>query len=207
MSQANWSEYFRSQPVVTVESRSGPPSQAMRWLLDWESWLTLGLVMIVFLSVARSIDAADWVPEMPSLAGVSFLAILAGFFLAKVKAPQGVLHLAALAIGFPVVFLLMLRFIEAPSLRVGAVELWERWGAWIEIVRSGGISSDTMPFVTMVLALTWIAGYLSAWAIFRWHNAWLALVPGGFGLLTNISYLPSQFSADFVVFPSAPCCW
>src|SRR5262245_6807132 len=111
MSQANWSEYIRSRPVASEESQSGPPLRSMRWLLDWESWLTLGLVMIVFLSVARSIDAANWVPQMPSLVGVSFLAILTGFFLAKVNAPQGVLHLAALAIGFLVILLLMLGFI------------------------------------------------------------------------------------------------
>lgn len=193
----NVTEYFRSRPV---ERESGPVPSALRWLLDWESWLTLGLVMLVFLSVARSVDSAEWVPQMPSITGVSFLALLAGFLLAKVHAPQGVLHLAALAIGAVVVYLLTLRFIEAPTFGAGSGEIWDRWGAWIEIVRSGGISSDTMPFVTMVLALSWIAGYLCSWAIFRWQNAWLALVPAGFGLLTNISYQPGQRSAPLVVF-------
>src|SRR5215218_8950136 len=115
----NFTDYFRSPPV-TAERESSPLPAGLRWLLDWESWLTLALVMIVFLSVARSIDA------------------------------QG--------------------------LRSGTEELWDRWAAWIEIVRSGGISSDTMPFVTMVMAFAWIAGYLSSWSIFRWQNAWVALV-------------------------------
>jgi transglutaminase-like putative cysteine protease len=195
----NFTEYFRSPPV-TAERESNPVPPGLRWLLDWESWLTLGLVMIVFLSVARSIDSAEWVPSMPSITGVSFLALLAGFFLAKVKAPQGVLHLAALFLGFVVVVTLSLRFIDAQGFSSGISELWDRWAAWIEIVRSGGISSDTMPFVTMVMAFAWIAGYLSAWSIFRWRNAWVALVPAGFALLTNISYLPGQRHVPFIFF-------
>ena len=194
----NVTEYFRSPPLTARRSDPLPP--AMRRLLDWESWLTLGLVMIVFLSVARSVDSANWVPEMPSITGLSFLALLAGFLLSKVRAPQGVLHLAALALGFIVVYTLTLRFIEAPGLRAGSSEIWDRWAAWIDVVRSGGISSDTMPFVTMVLALYWIAGYLCAWAIFRWQNAWLALVPAGFGLLTNISYQAGQRHTPLIFF-------
>jgi transglutaminase-like putative cysteine protease len=196
----NFTEYFRAPPVTATsqESRLVPP--ALRWLLDWESWLTLALVMVVFLSVARSIDSAGWVPEMPSITGISFLAILTGFVLANVRAPQGILHLIALAIGFGFVYLLTLQFIDAPDLRTGTEEIWDRWAAWIEVVRTGGISSDTMPFVAMVMALAWIAGYLCAWSIFRWQNAWIALVPAGFGLLTNISYQPGQHSTPLWIF-------
>jgi transglutaminase-like putative cysteine protease len=196
----NVTEYFRSPPVTAARRENEPAPPALRWLLDWESWLTLALVMIVFLSVARSIDAAGWVPEMPSVTGISFLAILTGFLLSRIRAPQGLLHLAALAIGLLVVYLLSLSFIDAPGLRDGTSQLWERWGAWIEVVRTGGISSDTMPFVALVMALTWIAGYLCAWSIFRWHNVWIALVPAGFGLLTNISYQPGQQSMPLIIF-------
>jgi transglutaminase-like putative cysteine protease len=196
----NVTEYFRSPPVMAERRDSGPVPPALRWLLDWESWLTLALVMVVFLSVARSIDHAAWVPEMPSTMGISFLALLTGFLLAKVRAPDALLHLIALVLGFFVVYVLSLRFIDATGPQTGTQELWDRWGAWIEVVRTGGISSDTMPFVAMVMAVAWIAGYLCSWAIFRWHNAWLALVPAGFGLLTNISYQPGQQSMPLVIF-------
>lgn len=196
----NVTEYFRSPPVTAARREPGPVPSGLRWLLDWESWLTLALVMIVFLSVARSIDAAGWVPEMPSVMGISFLALLTGFVLAKIRAPDAVLHLVALVLGFIVVYILTLRFIDAAGPRSGTEELWDRWGAWIEVVRTGGISSDTMPFVAMVMALAWIAGYLCSWSIFRWQNAWLALVPAGFGLLTNISYQPGQQSMPLVIF-------
>lgn len=197
---ANWSEYIRSRPLVTQPGEPKQASPMMRALLDWESWLTLALVMLVFLSVARSVDRAAWVPEMPSLTSVAFLAILVGFLLAKVHAPQSVLLFAGVVIGVPVVLLLVLQFIQASGLRSGLADVWDRWGAWIDVVRGGGISSDTMPFVSMVITVTWIAGFLCAWAIFKWHNAWLALVPGGFGLMTNISYQPAQSSANLFLF-------
>src|SRR5262249_25568000 len=153
-------------PLPARERRSALPPALMNFLTDWESWLTLGLVMLVFLSVARSIDSANWVPQMPSIVGISFIAIVTGFLLALIKAPETQLHQAALLIGAVVVTLLVMRFIEAPTIRVGLEEIWDRWRAWMDVVRSGGISSDTMPFVTLVLALAWIGGYLSAWAIF-----------------------------------------
>src|SRR5688572_9104652 len=76
MRQANWSEYIQSHTVVTIPDKR-PPVQfrAPALLKDWESWLTFGLVLMVYLSVARSIEEADWVPGMPSLVGLSFMAL------------------------------------------------------------------------------------------------------------------------------------
>ena len=198
---ANWSEYMQSRPVVTMPERRSPFRFRVPGLLkDWETWLTFALVVLVFLSVAHSIENADWVPGMPSLTGLSFIALLTGLLLARVRVPEVVLHLLALIIGGIVVVWLTLQFIDAPGLSEGLREFGSRWKAWIGVVRRKEPTTDNMPFVMGVLALSWISAYLSAWSIFRWRNAWLALIPGGVALLTNISYLPSQFSADFVFF-------
>ena len=201
MSQANWSEYIQSRPVVTIPERR-PPFRFRwpAWVTDWESWLTFALVLLVFLSVAHSIDSAHWVPDMPSLTGLSFLALFAGLMLSRVRVPEVILHVIALLIGALVVTWLTLQFIDAPVSWQGLRQFGSRWQAWINVVRRNEPTTDNMPFVMLVLAFTWIAAYYSAWSIFRWRNAWLALIPGGIALLTNISYLPSQFSADFIVF-------
>ncbi len=199
MSQANWIEWFRDQPA-DVERPKPLWERLPAWATNWESWLTFAIVTLTFLSVARSIDAAHWVGEMPSLVEVSFLALLTGFGLSKIKINELFLHLLAILTGVPIVVGFALSFMGESSLGPGLSHFWHRFGDWIDVIRSGGITTDNMPFVTIVLALTWIAAYLCAWAIFRWRNAWLALIPGGMGLLTNISYLPGQFSADFVVF-------
>lgn len=199
MSQANWIEWFRDQPA-DVERPRPLWERLPAWATNWESWLTFAIVTLTFLSVARSIDSANWVGGMPSLVLVSFLALLTGFGLSKIKINELFLHLLAILTGIPIVVGFALSFMGETSLGPGLSHFWHRFGDWIDVIRSGGITTDNMPFVTIVLALTWIAAYLCAWAIFRWHNAWLALIPGGMGLLTNISYLPGQFSADFVVF-------
>ena len=42
-----------------------------------------------------------------------------------------------------------------------------------------GISTDPLPFIVLTLVLIWVGSYFSSWAIFRWKNPWLGLVPGG----------------------------
>lgn len=202
MSQANWSEYIQSHTVVTIPDKR-PPFQIRwpAWLKDWEMWLTFSLVLIVFLSVARSIEKAEWVPGMPSLVGLSFAAICIGMALSRIRVPEVVLHVLALIIGAGVIFWLTLGFINAPGgFEENVRAFGSRWKDWIGVVRRNEPTTDNMPFVMGVLTLTWICAYLAAWTIFRWRNAWLAVVPGGFALLTNISYLPGQFSGEFVVF-------
>jgi transglutaminase-like putative cysteine protease len=200
MSQANWIEYFRTQAIEpsAVPEKRGLPIPA--WITDWETWLTLALTLIVFLSVARSIESAHWVDNMPSLTLVSLLAICVGLALSRVRWPEPALDLIALVLGVPVVVGLSLVYMRADSVPAGLHEFLTRFQQWIYLVKSGGISNDVMPFIALVLALTWVAAFLSSWSIFRWHNAWIALIPGGVGLLTNVSYLPGQFSMDFVVF-------
>jgi transglutaminase-like putative cysteine protease len=202
MSQANWSEYIQSHTVVTIPEKR-PPVQFRwpAWTKDWESLLTFGLVLMVFLSVARSIQNADWVPGMPSLVGLAFVAMCAGLLLARVRVPEVVLHVLAFLIGAAIIFWLTLGFIDAPGGFEASVRAFgTRWKDWIGVVRRNEPTSDNMPFVMGVLTLTWICAYLAAWTIFRWRNAWLALIPGGIALLTNISYLPGQVSVDFVIF-------
>jgi hypothetical protein len=199
-SQANWIEWFREQQAPVAPERPPFWERLTPYLADWEEWLTFALATITFLAVTNSVQSAHWVDNMPSLSLVAFLALLTGFGLARVRIHEVYLHLIALLIGAPIVILSALSFMGETSLTSGLNHFWYRFGDWIDVVRSGGITTDNMPFVTMVLALAWIGGYLSSWAIFRWRNAWLALIPGGAALLTNISYLPGQFSATFVLF-------
>jgi transglutaminase-like putative cysteine protease len=200
VSQANWIEYFRTQSAQPADEPESGQIRLPAWVTDWETWLTLALTLLVFLSVARSIESAHWVDGMPSLTLLSFIGICTGFALSRIHWPEALLDVIALAIGIPIVVGMTLGYMHATSIGAGVPAFLHRFGDWFYLVRSGGISNDVMPFTAMVLSLTWIAAFLSAWSIFRWRNAWIALIPGGIGLLTNISYLPGQFSMDFVVF-------
>lgn len=197
MRQASWEEMFRH-----AEMGEAPKPSRLHWLsryFSWEDLVTLVIVMIAFLTVVGSINGADWVREMPSLFPIAFLGLVVGLVLARTGMFELFAHLLALVIGTVGVTLASSSSLDG-SLRDRANELSDRMWVWGEAVVHGGISNDDLPFVVLVVAATYLAAYLAAWSLFRWYNAWLALIPGGLALLTNISYLPGQHSAPLVIF-------
>ena len=201
MRQASWNEMFA--PREEPEAFAGEvPEEPRGWrrLLWWEDLVTFALLGIVFLSVVGSINSAGWVDDMPSLYPIAFLGLLMGTLLARLRWPEGLVHLLALPAGAAAVFVQILAVVPGGSPLSRYQELAERMDAWFGIAFGGGISNDDLPFIVLLVALSWLAAYLSAWAVFRWQNAWLALIPGGWAILMNISYLPGQFSYSFVFY-------
>jgi transglutaminase-like putative cysteine protease len=193
--QASWNELFTPRPA---EPFAEPPPR--EGLFSWEDVITFGIVLVLFLSVVGSIDGAHWVDDMPSLYPLALAGLLLGLLLARLGTNEVLAHFLALLAGASASLVTLLFVLpgDGPAARVD--NLVDRMHAWFSAAFNGGISTDTLPFVVLVVVLTWLTAYASAWSIFRWHNAWLGLVPGGLALLTNISYLPGQFSFAFVVF-------
>jgi uncharacterized membrane protein AbrB (regulator of aidB expression) len=54
--------------------------------------------------------------------------------------------------------------------------------------------------IILLVVATWLGSYASAWAIFRWRNPALGLLPGGVALMWNIALSPGQFSTAFVIY-------
>ena len=176
------------------------------FLVSGETWLTFALVLTAFMAVAHSIESANWVREMPSLVVAGLVGLVTGWLLAHVRLPRLLLQLAAAAYGVAVAVGLTMHTmrLEDPLLRSGVRarwdEMWARTGEWLRALVEGGISADPLPFVLMVVFGVWAMSYLGSWSVFRWRNAWLALIPAGFAMLTNISYLPGQPAQEFIVF-------
>ncbi len=199
MRQATWEDMFRRQEeaAAPLEEKRSVWSRLM--LLSWEEWVTLLVVFIVFMTVVQSIDSADWVEEMPSLYAIAFGGLGVGLLLAKTRLNEAVAHVVALVVGFFAVILASTTTFDG-SLSSRASELEERMSRWVDAFVNGGISNDNLPFVVMVVALTYLTAYISIWALFRWYNAWVGLIPGGLALLTNLSYLPGQNSIPLLIY-------
>ena len=192
----------------------------------WEDILTFVLLAASQTAFALSIANANWVDEMPSLTVAAWGGLLVGAALARMRgsapwfaySPAGRAALArvrwsawwlfpaGLAFGALVSVAMVMHTMElADPLTTGGIvarwsELWARLKDWGGALIFGGVSSDPLPFVLLMVFVTWIVPYLSGWAVFRWRNPWLALVPAGVGILTNISYLPGQPSIAFILF-------
>jgi transglutaminase-like putative cysteine protease len=196
MREANWDEIFQRRDYDDAP----PGGDRLSAVVPWEDWLTFLLTAVAFMSVVTSINNAHWVSDMPSLYPIGFSALVIGYALSRLRWNALLLHPIALFLGATLVFLQLMAVVSGPSLYVRTDHLLDRMYAWWSAVTQDGISNDQLPFIVLMLVLTWLGAYLSAWAIFRWRNPVLGLVPGGAALMWNISFIPGQFSFSFVVF-------
>ena len=197
MRQASWEEMWRDGPPPVQEEKE--PWWVRFAIFSWEELLTLAIVMIAFVTIVQSISGAKWVAEMPSLHGIAFLGLGMGLALSRVRINELLLHFVALTVGAIGVVLTATSQLSG-SLPVRIEDLVARMELWLNALFGGGISNDELPFVVLVVSLSYLLAYLAAWSIFRWYNAWLGLIPGGIALLTNISYLPGQKSLPLMIY-------
>jgi transglutaminase-like putative cysteine protease len=202
MRQASWGEIFapRYQPEGITPDVPAEPSGWKR-LIWWEDLVTFGLLGVILLAVITSIQSAHWVRTMPSLYPIAFFGLFLGALLACLRWREGFIHLLALPIGAAATLGQIMSILPGGTPLARWDVLHDRMAGWFHVAVYGGISNDDLPFIVLVVPLVWLTAYLSAWAIFRWQNAWLALVPAGAVLLVNVSFLSvSGFSLSFVIF-------
>ena len=180
--------------------------RSSRWFASMESWVTLALLLMAQLPVVGSLETANWVQEMPSLLAAAMLGLVVGWLLAQSPVPGAIATvLGAIAtVAFPAGLVLQRMVPTEFDLGTGWQAKWTefvlRLKAWGDALVNHGISADPLPFVLLLVMLVFLVAYLSAWSVVRWRNAWVALIPGGIVLLTNISYLPGQPSLAFIVY-------
>ncbi|MYB42342.1 MAG: transglutaminase domain-containing protein [Chloroflexi bacterium] len=182
------------------------PRSATAWRF-WEDWISFALLAIAQFSVAFSIARANWVDEMPALPVAAAIGLVVGALLALLGPRPWTAFLGGVAVGVVAATAMVLHTMELSdpfatglgiTTRLG--DLWGRMGDWLAALVTGGVSTDPLPFVLLLVFAVWLVPYLASWAVFRWRNPWLALLPGGFVLLTNISYLPGKPALEFVIF-------
>jgi hypothetical protein len=188
------------------EVREPERAEQRHWFTSWEEWLSLTLVLLLQVPVIGSLESANWVNEMPSLAVAAGLGVAAGWLLAQSSLRAIPATVAGIVVAFVSVMGLVLYVMERVDFELGEGfrgllwEFWLRLRDWGAALIDGGISTDPLPFVVLMVAVVFTVAYLSSWAVVRWRNPWAALIPGGVVLLTNISYLPGQPSLAFILY-------
>ncbi len=195
MLDANWDEIPQAPP-------SHEPAEAgeSRVAARWEDGLTFLLATVAFMSVAASVDSADWVRGLPSLYPIGFSALIIGYGLSRIRWNQFLLYPLGLFAGANVIFFQTMALINGHSLWVRTDHLLDRLYVWWSAVTQNGLSTDALPVIVIMLVLTWVGSFFSAWAIFRWRNPILGLIPGATALIWDTSFNPGQFSVAVVVY-------
>lgn len=192
-------DYFA--PAGRTADRPAPP-----WWLSWEEWLTFTLLVFLMVPVVGSLQSADWVDEMPSLVATALCGLVLGWVIARSPLPGWAGATLGLFAGAVTTLLLVLRTLLLVG--TGKKDGWaERWSEfwlrlkdWWSALLAKDFSADPLPFVVLLVFSVFIVAYVTVWSTARWKNPWMAVLPGGFVLLTNISYLPGQPSFAVVVF-------
>lgn len=186
MAEMHW-----TQPVA-APARPEAPAWLRRFLgryLDWEDGLTLLLLLGATISVAATLEAGGWSKQMPALTLVSTLAAVGALLLSRSQMPVRLAFPASIVTGAVVVFWQALIMVGPGSIGQRLDNLYFRFDAWLQAAFHDGVSNDSLPFHVLVLSITWLGVFLFAWSVFRWHNAWIGLVPGGIALFIDLAFV------------------
>jgi transglutaminase-like putative cysteine protease len=158
-----------------------------------EGWSTLGLLTLMLLTVAWSINSAKWAEDLAILQWVVLASLAIGLILAKSRLPGFVAHFLSLISGTAwVTFLISTLLPFSLSWTEKLLNLADRLTTWLLTALGQESSSDSLIFVLALAALFWLLSYLCAWLTFRSHRIWGVIIPSGIAILANLYYGPSH---------------
>lgn len=190
----------RVQPASEPEKRPGMFA-GIQALFDPRSvWWSFLLLVVMFLSVTATIEGAQWVREMPQLAGFTISALLLGLVFARLRVNQFLIHPLAIVVGLLMAASLIVSSANGETIPERAVDAFRRMSTFFQVIATNGINIDGLPFAAQLVLLTWLIGYFSSWFYYRHNNMWLAVLPSGIGLAINLTYVQGQFGANLAVY-------
>ncbi|HET8943494.1 MAG TPA: hypothetical protein VFO59_01805, partial [Dehalococcoidia bacterium] len=197
MAQFQW-----TQPVA-APSRQATPEWVQRLVsryFDWEDGITLVLLLGATISVAATLESGGWSTQMPALTLVSVLAAVSALVLCRSRIPAVLAWAASLSTGAAIVFWQTLVMVGPGSIGQRLDNLYFRFDAWFYAAFHDGVSNDSLPFHVLVLAITWLGVFLFAWSVFRWHNAWIGLIPGGIALFIDLAFVGDSLGGPALLY-------
>jgi len=177
---------------VAAPPRREAPAWAQKAIgryFDWEDLLTLVLLLGATVSVAGTLEAGGWSKHMPAITLVAVLAVFAAHFLSRSQLPAVLSWPVSAVGGAAVVFWQALVMVGPGSPEQRIDTLYWRFEGWFDAAFNAGVSNDALPFNVLVLSITWLGVFLFAWSVFRWHNAWIGLIPGGIALFVDLAFV------------------
>ena len=168
-------------------------------------WTSALLVAFMHVTLAWSIENADWVPGLSILTAVVVGGVALGAILSRLRwLPVLVAHGWSVVIGFGATLFLASRVIplyesvdprwyEDASVyeRMGLVRDW--YIGWLRIAASESLDGSLLQFdqsrlfaVVTLSLLLWLLSYISAWFAIRYISWAGATLPSGFALLFNL---------------------
>ncbi|MBU80296.1 MAG: hypothetical protein CL724_02265 [Chloroflexi bacterium] len=160
------------------------------------TYVLLGLMVVV---VAWSVQLSDW-GDSPVLIWTVLAAAALGVAFARPIGPCPLRHLVGIIIGVPFSIWQISSSADGANVLARFGDTWSRLDIWIDIARTGGISTDSLPFSVFLSVIAWVVAYTAGWSLFRWRSPWPPSIILGIAILTNLSYRFGQFEYTFYFF-------
>ena len=165
-----------------------------------EGWLTFFILLFLLFCVVWSVQAADWVDDLPSIIVVALLGALAGLGVSKIRFNGIPLFLSGLVLAY-IMILWQTWSLTTDEWVFGKTEdVVDRFRIWVTAAQEGGISADPLPFVIIIVTLAWLLSFYSAWFVFRGLGLWPVIIPTAIALSLNLLYLPREFWIWFYLY-------
>ncbi|MDQ3880827.1 MAG: transglutaminase-like domain-containing protein, partial [Chloroflexota bacterium] len=166
-----------------------------------EGWLSVGLLLVMLLAIAWSVEHAKWLPHLEFLVPLAILSVLAGTAAALSSlAPVGAVALGAAAGGSIVIWTVGGEYFATLDPLARMLSLREELVDWIGIVAAGGYPTDLTPYAIGLGILLWTTGFMSAFTAFRHHRALDAVLIASTALVANMAATYTDLFAFLLLF-------
>jgi hypothetical protein len=177
------------------------PELRERLLYPRAGWLSLGLLVVMALALAWSVQGAGWLEQMDYLVPLGIWAVVVGGLLGMVRGtivatiPIGAVTGAALLI-WMIGGEYYTAFDEVTRLLVLRGDLID----WTAIVVRTGYPAQMSPYALGLGILMWSTAFTAAYAVFRYHRVLDAILLMGAALIANMSATLTDLFGHLLLF-------
>jgi len=180
------------------------PELLRRFLRPREGWLSLGLLIVMLLALAWSVEHAGWFDLIGFVVPVAVYGALAGALLGLTRLSVTIVMPISALLGTWAA-LSTIGEVFYPRLdQVGRLLVLRSDGLdWFRIVFAGGFAPQLSPYALGLGVLMWVTAFMAAYALYRHHRVLDSILLVGVALIANMSATFAELFAFLVLFSVA----
>lgn len=177
------------------------PDLRERLLYPRAGWLSLGLLAVMALAVAWSVQGAQWLEQLEFLAPVALWAVLAGALLGMLRRSiVWTLPLGAVFGTFVVLWTVGGEYFPALDQGGRLLALRTELLNWLVVVVRTGYPAEMSPYAIGLGALMFATAFAAAYAVYRHHRVLDAILLLGAAIVTNVSATLTDLFGHLLLF-------
>lgn len=180
------------------------PDLRERLLHPREGWLSLGLLAVMVLALAWSVQGAAWLPAMDYLVPVALYAVVVGAVLALLPVSVSLTLPAAALVGAAIVIWAVGGEYYPDAGQLGRLDgLRSDLIGWTAVVADGGYPVEMSPYALGLGMLMWTTSVIAAHVLYRYHRVVDAIALAGAALVINMSATITNLFTNLLLFVAA----